>query len=92
MVIKMKITGVIAEYNPLHNGHVYHFNNIKSNLKILVLSSSFTMRGDMSLFDKFEKTRQALELGFDLVIELPFVYTLERADIYAKNTISFLNL
>ena len=88
----MKITGVIAEYNPLHNGHVYHFNNIKSDLKILVMSSSFTMRGDLSLFNKFEKTKQALELGYDLVIELPFVYTLQRADIYAKNNIDILNL
>ncbi len=88
----MKITGVIAEYNPLHNGHVYHFNNIKSDLKILIMSSSFTMRGDLSLFNKFDKARQALELGYDLVIELPFAYTLQRADIYAKNNIQFLNL
>ena len=88
----MKITGIIAEYNPLHNGHVYHFSNINSDLKILIISSSFTMRGDLSIFDKFTKTKQALDLGYDLVIELPFVYTLERADIYANNNIKFLNL
>ena len=88
----MKITGVIAEYNPLHNGHVYHFNNIKSDLKILILSSSYTMRGDLSIFDKFTKTRQALDLGYDLVLELPFVYAVERADIFAANAIDFLNL
>ncbi len=88
----MKVTGVIAEYNPLHNGHVYHFNNIKSDLKVLIVSSSFTMRGDLSIFDKFTKARQALDLGFDLVIELPFVYSVERADIFSSNTISFLNL
>ena len=88
----MRITGIIAEYNPLHNGHVYHFSNINSDLKILIISSSFTMRGDLSIFDKFTKTKQALDLGYDLVIELPFVYTLERADIYANNNIKFLNL
>jgi len=88
----LKITGIIAEYNPLHNGHVYHFSNINSDLKILIISSSFTMRGDLSIFDKFTKTKQALDLGYDLVIELPFVYTLERADIYANNNIKFLNL
>ena len=88
----MKITGIIAEYNPLHNGHIYHFSNINSDLKILIISSSFTMRGDLSIFDKFTKTKQALDLGYDLVIELPFVYTLERADIYANNNIKFLNL
>ncbi|MBQ7641904.1 MAG: nucleotidyltransferase family protein [Acholeplasmatales bacterium] len=88
----MKITGVIAEYNPLHNGHVYHFNNINSDLKILIMSSSFTMRGDLSIFDKFTKTKQALDLGYDLIIELPFVYSLERADIFSLNTVSFLNL
>ena len=88
----MKITGVIAEYNPLHNGHQYHFNNINSDLKILIMSSSYTMRGDLSIFDKFTKARQALDLGFDLVIELPFVYSVERADIFSNNTVSFLNL
>jgi len=88
----LRITGIIAEYNPLHNGHVYHFSNINSDLKILIISSSFTMRGDLSIFDKFTKTKQALDLGYDLVIELPFVYTLERADIYANNNIKFLNL
>ena len=88
----MKITGVIAEYNPLHNGHVYHFNKINSDLKVLIMSSSFTMRGDLSIFDKFTKTKQALDLGYDLVIELPFVYSLERADIFSLNTVSFLNL
>ena len=90
--MKMKITGVIAEYNQLHNGHQYHFNNINSDLKILIMSSSYTMRGDLSIFDKFTKARQALDLGFDLVIELPFVYSVERADIFSNNTVSFLNL
>jgi len=92
----MKIVGIIAEYNPLHNGHLYHINKIKEiekpDLIIGVISSSFTMRGDLSIYDKFTKTRQALELGLDIIIENPIVYTIERADIYAKNAIDILNI
>ena len=88
----LNICGVIAEYNPLHNGHVYHFNNINADIKILVMSSSFTMRGDLSIFDKFTKTRQALDLGFDIVVELPFALAVERADIFASNSVKLLNM
>ena len=96
MVIEMKIIGIIVEYNPLHNGHLYHFNKIKEenpdSKVIAVMSSSFTMRGDLSIFDKFTKTNHALKLGIDIVIELPFVYTVERADIFAQNAVKILNL
>lgn len=93
---KMKKIGIICEYNPLHNGHVYHFNKIKSESKadiiICVMSSSFSSRGDLSLFDKFTKTKQALNLGIDLIVELPLIYTLQRADIFADNAVKILNL
>ncbi len=92
----MKKIGIICEYNPLHNGHLYHFNKIKEESKadiiICVMSSSFSSRGDLSLFDKFTKTKQALSLGIDLVVELPLIYTLERADIFASNSVKILNL
>jgi len=92
----MKIVGLITEYNPLHNGHLYHFNEVKkktnADLFVLVMSSSFTMRGDLSIFNKFIKTRQALDLGIDLIIELPFVYSVERADIFSLNAVKILNL
>nr|MCR5349769.1 nucleotidyltransferase family protein [Acholeplasmatales bacterium] len=92
----MKIVGLITEYNPLHNGHVYHFNEVKklsnADLVICVTSSSFTMRGDLSLFDKFTKTNQSLNMGIDLVIELPLIYTIQRADIFSKNAVDILNL
>lgn len=92
----MKKLGIIAEYNPLHNGHIYHIEQIKKqanpDLIIGIISSSFTMRGDLSIYDKFTKTNQALKAGCDLVIELPFMYTLERADIFASNAVDFLNL
>lgn len=92
----MKKIGIICEYNPLHNGHVYHFNKIKTESKadiiICVMSSSFSSRGDLSLFDKFTKTKQALTLGIDLIVELPLIYTLQRADIFADNAVKILNL
>lgn len=92
----MKKVGLIVEYNPLHNGHIYHINEIKtkSNADILiaVMSSSFTMRGDLSLFDKFTKTKQALNASIDLVVELPLIYSIERADIFSDNAVKILNL
>lgn len=92
----MKKIGIIAEYNPLHNGHLYHFNEIKRlsnpDLIITIISSSFTMRGDLSIYDKFTKAKQVLSLGSDIVLELPFMYTLQRADIFASNTVDFLSL
>ncbi len=91
----MKIVGIIVEYNPLHNGHIHHINKIKELAKpdciIACMSSSLTMRGDLSLFNKFDKARQALEASVDIVLELPFVYSMQRADIFAKNAVLILN-
>lgn len=92
----MKIVGIIVEYNPLHNGHIHHVQEIKHqanpDLIIAVLSSSFTMRGDLSLFDKFTKTRQALQNQVDIVIELPMALCLHRADSFAEHAVALLNL
>ena len=92
----MKIVGTIVEYNPLHNGHVYAINQIKkesqADLIIAVMSTSFTMRGDLSLFNKFEKTQQALKANIDLIIELPLCYTLHNSDLFAYHSIHLLNL
>lgn len=92
----MKIVGTIVEYNPLHNGHIYALNEIKklsqADIIVAVLSGNFTMRGDLSIFDKFEKTRQALKAGIDLVIELPFVCTVQNADKFAQYAVKLLQL
>lgn len=91
----MKNIGIIAEYNPFHNGHLYHLEQIKKenpDLIILVLSGSLTMRGDLSILNKFIKTREALDSGIDLVIELPLAYSMQRADIFSKNAIELLHL
>ena len=90
----MTSIGIIAEYNPFHNGHLYHINKIKEMFLdyniILVLSSSFTERGEISVLNKFDKTKIALEYGVDLVIELPFPFATQSADIFAKGAVSLL--
>ncbi len=92
----MKVVGTIVEYNPLHNGHIYAINEIKRlsnpDVLIVILSGNFTMRGDLSIFDKFEKTKQSLKTGIDLVIELPFILTVQNSDIFAANAVKLLNI
>lgn len=79
----MKKVGIICEYNPLHNGHVYHFSKVKqesnADLIILSMSSSFTQRGDLSIIDKFSRTKLALIVGVDLVLECPSIFSMQQA-------------
>ena len=93
--MKMKSIGIICEYNPFHNGHLYHLNKIKEMYPdytiILVMSGHFLERGDVSIINKWNKTDIALEMGVDLVIELPFVFASQSADIFAYGAISILN-
>ena len=85
--------GIICEYNPFHNGHVYHINKIKelypNCLIVLVMSGNFTQRGEVSLIDKWKKTDIALNY-VDLVVELPFVFAVQSADIFGKGAIDLL--
>ncbi len=91
----MNIIGLIAEYNPLHNGHIYQINEIKKiypdSLIILCLGSYFTERGDIGILSKEEKIKISLEYGIDLVVELPIMYTVQSADIFAYQSIKILN-
>lgn len=90
----MKKIGIICEYNPFHNGHIYHLEKIKEmypdSLIVLVMSSSFTERGEISILNKWEKTEIALSYGVDLVVELPFVFASQSADIFARGAIKIL--
>lgn len=85
--------GIICEYNPFHNGHIYHINKVKEMFPgkpiILVMSGNFTQRGDVSIIDKWEKTDIALSY-VDLVIELPFVFSCASADIFAYGAVNIL--
>lgn len=87
--------GIICEYSPFHNGHLYQINKIKElypNATIIcVMSSNFLERGDVSIINKWDKTTIALSYGVDLVIELPFVFSSQSADIFAKGAIGILN-
>lgn len=90
----MSTIGIICEYNPFHNGHIYHLQKVKEmfseSLIVLVMSGNFTQRGIPSIIDKWNKTEIALKYGIDLVIELPFVFATQGADIFAKGAISIL--
>ena len=90
----MKIIGIICEYNPFHNGHIYHIKKIKEmypdSLLILVLNGYFLQRGDISILTKEDKTKIALENNIDLVFELPFVFGTQSGDIFAKASIEIL--
>ena len=89
------VIGIICEYNPFHNGHIYHINKIKEkypdSIIILVMSGYITERGDISIISKWDKTDIALTYGIDLVVELPFKYSSQSADIFAKGSIEILN-
>ena len=91
----MQKVGIICEYNPFHNGHLYHINKIKEIFKnptiILVMSSHYTERGDLSIINKWDKTEIALNNGVDLVVELPFEFSTQSSDIFAKGAVSILN-
>lgn len=91
----MKIIGIIAEYNPLHFGHLYQLKKVKElykdSLIILITNSFFTQRGDISIIDKRNKTKLALENNIDIIVELPFVFSTQSADIFAKGAITILN-
>jgi len=90
----MKKIGIICEYNPFHNGHIYHLEKIKEmyndSLIILVMSSSFTERGELSILNKWEKSEIALKYGVDLVIELPFEFASQSADVFARGAVTLL--
>ena len=90
----MKAIGIIAEYNPFHNGHLYHLNKIKEKYPdytiVLVMNGNFTERGEVTIIDKWKRSDIALELGIDLVIELPFSFSTQSADFYAYGAITLL--
>ena len=90
-----KVIGIVAEYNPFHNGHKYQIDKIREKYKdstiIVVCSASFTQRGDTSVLNKFDKAEVALNNGVNLVVELPYVYSTQSSDIFASAAIKILN-
>ena len=89
------VLGIIAEYNPFHNGHLYHLESSKKltgcDFSIAVIGGNFTQRGSTSIINKWEKTKMALLSGIDLVIELPVIYSISSAENFADGAIKILN-
>lgn len=87
----IKITGIVAEYNPFHSGHSYQINSIKSDAIVAVMSGSFVQRGDVAVADKWTRAEYALIGGIDLVIELPVVFALNTAQKFALGAVALLD-
>lgn len=90
----MKVCGLIVEYNPFHNGHVYHIQEAKKTAEadcmIAVMSGDFLQRGEPAIIDKFHRVRAALASGIDLVLELPYPYAVQSSDLFAKGSVQTL--
>lgn len=91
----MLTAGIIAEYNPFHNGHLYHIQKTKelhgAQRIIVVMSPSFTQRSEPAIISKWARAKTALLCGADLVLELPLPYATASAEYFAKNAVTILN-
>jgi len=90
----MKITGIIVEYNPFHYGHLYHLQQARlltdCDLLVAVMSSNIVQRGELSCIDKFSRTDIALQFGVDVVLELPAIFALQNATMFAQGAVKML--
>lgn len=90
----MRVVGIVAEYNPLHNGHIYHMEQAKkktgASYCVVVMSGNFVQRGEPACTDKFTRAQWALEAGADLVIELPSVFAVASAERFAMGAVRLL--
>ncbi len=91
----MKILGLITEYNPFHNGHLYHLKKSKqetnSNYTVAVMSGNFVQRGAPALLDKWSRAKMAIDCGVDLVVELPIIFSCQSAELFAYGAIKLLD-
>lgn len=90
-----KVLGIIAEYNPFHNGHLYHIeqskNIVKPDYTVCIITGNFVQRGNVSIVDKWSKAEMALSCGADLVVELPTVYSTSSAENFAEGCIKIFD-
>jgi len=90
----MKTAGIIAEYNPFHNGHLYHIEETKKagydNI-VAVMSSNVVQRAEVASFSKHVRAKAAVKSGVNLVIELPCIYSLASAERFASAGVHLLN-
>ena len=93
----MSTIGIIGEFNPFHNGHKYFIKKIRDEIEstptiISVISSSFVQRGQGAVLTKWDRASLALDNGIDLVIELPFVFACQNAEVFAKGAVKTLSI
>lgn len=90
-----EVLGIIAEYNPFHNGHLYHLQKTKeltgAKYVVCVMSGNFAQRGNTSIVDKWKKAEIALQNGVDLVLELPTIYSVASAEGFAQGAVTLLD-
>ena len=90
----MKAIGIVCEYNPFHNGHLYQIQKIKEKypdyVLVAVMSGNFVERGEVAIIDKWKRAEIALKSGIDLVVELPFPFATQSADFFAYGAITIL--
>ena len=91
----MNAVGIVVEYNPFHNGHLFHLEQAKKSsgcdVVIAVMSGPFLQRGEPALVSKWARTKMALLAGVDIVIELPYAFAVQKADVFAYGAVSILN-
>lgn len=91
----MRVLGIIAEYNPFHNGHLYQLKQsieqLDADFVVAVMSGNFTQRGEPAILSKWTRAEMAIECGIDLVLEIPFVFACNNAEYFAKGAIAILN-
>ena len=91
----MKIVGIVAEFNPMHNGHKYLIDTAKeltgADIVICIMSGNFTQAGNITLVDKFKRAKTAIENGIDVVIELPTIYATSSAEFFSYSAVKLLD-
>ena len=89
----MNIAGIIAEFNPLHNGHKYLIEQAKkeNDAVVTVMSGNFVQRGDTAIFSKFDRAKSAVQNGVDLCIELPTPWAMATAQTFAEGAVQIMN-
>lgn len=92
---RMRVVGLIVEYNPFHNGHLYHLEQSRilsgADSVVCVMSGNFVQRGEPAMVNKWARTRMALAAGVDLVIELPAVYAMASAEYFGYGAVKLLD-
>ena len=90
-----KIAGFVAEFNPFTKGHEYLIQTIKKEINpdliVVAMSPNFVMRGEPAIFDKWKRAKTALNFGINLILEIPTIYTIQSAEVFARRGIEILN-